>query len=77
MPAAISWSAGKDSYLALLQARAAGLEYRHLPVNGAFPTPEQIAAFATLAAQLPRPLLLFCRSGARSTKLYQAAQALR
>jgi uncharacterized protein (TIGR01244 family) len=58
-------------------ARAAGLEYRHLPVNGAFQTPEQIAAFATLAAQLPRPLLLFCRSGARSTKLYQAAQALR
>ena len=59
------------------QARAAGLEYRHLPVNGAFQTPEQIAAFATLAAQLPRPMLLFCRSGARSTKLYQAAQALR
>lgn len=58
-------------------ARAAGLEYRHLPVNGAFQTPEQIAAFATLAAQLPRPMLLFCRSGARSTKLYQAAQALR
>lgn len=57
-------------------ARAAGLEYRHLPVNGAFQTPEQIAAFAAIAAQLPRPLLLFCRTGARSTKLYQAAQAL-
>lgn len=57
-------------------AHAVGLEYRHLPVNGAFQTPEQIAAFAAMAAQLPRPLLLFCRSGARSTKLYQAAQAL-
>ena len=28
MPVAISWSAGKDSYLALLQARAAGLDVR-------------------------------------------------
>jgi uncharacterized protein (TIGR01244 family) len=58
-------------------ARAAGLEYRHLPVSGAYQSPEEIAAFAALAAELPRPLLMFCRSGARSTKLYQAAQALR
>jgi uncharacterized protein (TIGR01244 family) len=58
-------------------ARAAGLEYRHLPVSGAYQSPEQIAAFAELCAQLPRPMLLFCRSGARSARLYQAAQALR
>jgi uncharacterized protein (TIGR01244 family) len=57
-------------------ARAAGLEYRHLPVSGAYQSPEQIAAFAALAAELPRPMLMFCRSGARSTRLYQAAQAL-
>ena len=57
-------------------ASAAGLEYRHLPVSGSFQTPEQIAEFAALARALPRPLLLFCRSGARSAKLYQAAQAL-
>lgn len=58
-------------------ARAAGLEYHHLPVSGAYQSPEQIAAFAALAAELPRPMLMFCRSGARSTRLYQAAQALR
>lgn len=58
-------------------ARAVGLEYRHLPVSGAYQSPEQIAAFAALAAELPRPMLMFCRSGARSTRLYQAAQALR
>lgn len=58
-------------------ARAAGLEYRYLPVNGGYQSPEEIAAFAALAAELPRPMLLFCRSGARSTRLYQAAQALR
>lgn len=54
-------------------ARAAGLEYRHLPVDGAYQSPEEIAAFAQLLAELPRPLLAFCRSGARSTRLYQAA----
>ncbi|HEY9068372.1 MAG TPA: TIGR01244 family sulfur transferase [Burkholderiaceae bacterium] len=56
-------------------AHAAGLEYRFLPVNGAYQSPEQIAAFADLLAELPRPILAFCRSGARSTKLYIAATA--
>ncbi len=55
-------------------AHTAGLEYRHLPVDGAYQSPEQIAAFAKLLAELPRPLLLFCRSGARSTKLFMAAK---
>ena len=57
-------------------ARAAGLAYRHLPVDGGWQSPEEIAAFAQLLAELPRPLLAFCRSGARSTRLFMAAQAL-
>ncbi len=57
-------------------ARAAGLEYRFLPVDGGYQSPEEITAFADLLATLPRPLLAFCRSGARSTRLYMAAQAL-
>ena len=52
-------------------ATAAGLQYRHLPVAGGYQSPEEIAAFAALMAELPRPLLCFCRSGARSTKLFQ------
>jgi len=56
-------------------ARAAGLEYRHLPVAGGYQSPEEIAAMAKLLAELPRPLLMFCRSGARSSRLYQAAVA--
>ena len=56
-------------------ARAAGLEYRHLPVDGAYQSPQEIAAFAKLLAELPRPILAFCRSGARSTKLFMAATA--
>lgn len=55
-------------------AREAGLEYRHLPVAGGYQSPEEIAAFAQLLAALPRPILAFCRSGARSTKLYMAAK---
>ena len=54
-------------------ARAAGLEYRFLPVDGRWQSPEQIAECARLLRELPRPLLLFCRSGARSAKLFQAA----
>jgi uncharacterized protein (TIGR01244 family) len=54
-------------------ARAAGLEYRFLPVGSAFQSPEEIAAMARLIEELPRPMLMFCRSGARSTRLYQAA----
>lgn len=54
-------------------ARAAGLEYRHLPVDGGWQSPDEIEAFARLLAELPRPLLAFCRSGARSTRLFMAA----
>lgn len=57
-------------------AQAAGLEYRFLPVDSAYQSPEEIAAFAALLAALPRPILVFCRSGARSSRLYQAAAAL-
>lgn len=54
-------------------ALAVGLQYRWLPVDGGFQSQEQIAAFAQLLHELPRPLLAFCRSGARSTRLYQSA----
>jgi uncharacterized protein (TIGR01244 family) len=56
-------------------AHAAGLEYRFLPVDGGYQSPEEIAAFAALLAELPRPILAFCRSGARSGRLYSAAIA--
>lgn len=56
-------------------ALAAGLHYRHLPVDSGWQSPEQIAAFAELLKALPQPVLAFCRSGARSTRLYQQAVA--
>jgi uncharacterized protein (TIGR01244 family) len=57
-------------------AQAAGLQYRHLPVNGAYQSPEEVAAMAALLAELPRPVLAFCRSGARSTRLFALASSL-
>jgi uncharacterized protein (TIGR01244 family) len=57
-------------------AQAAGLVYRFLPVSGGYQSPEEIAACAQLLRELPRPLLMFCRSGARSMRLLAAATAL-
>ena len=37
--------------------------------------PDEIARFAELLATLPKPILVFCRSGARSSKLFAAATA--
>ena len=56
-------------------ALAAGLEYRWLPVAGGYQSPAEIAAFASLLLTLPRPLLAFCRSGARSARLFSASSA--
>ena len=57
-------------------ATVAGLEYRFLPVSGSYQSPEEIAAFARLMDELPRPVLAFCRSGARSSRLVAEAGKL-
>jgi uncharacterized protein (TIGR01244 family) len=53
-------------------AIAAGLVYAYLPVEPAEHTPDQIAGFAKLLKELPKPVLAFCRSGNRSSMLYRA-----
>jgi uncharacterized protein (TIGR01244 family) len=57
-------------------AQRAGVVHAYLPVDGANVQHNDIEAFARLLARLPKPVLAFCRSGARSRKLYLAAQAL-
>lgn len=54
-------------------ARAAGLAYAFLPVAPNLQTVEDVARFATLIAELPKPILAFCRTGTRSGKLARAA----
>jgi len=58
------------------EAEKLGLHYAYLPVvAGAF-TPAQVQEMARLLKTLPGPVLAFCRSGARSTNLYQLALQL-
>jgi protein tyrosine phosphatase (PTP) superfamily phosphohydrolase (DUF442 family) len=45
-------------------------------VHPAVQTPQEVARFAELLRELPTPILVFCRSGARSTKLFNAARGL-
>ncbi len=55
------------------EAERLGLNYVYHPVvAGAF-TPAQVQEMARLLKTLPGPVLAFCRSGARSTNLYQLA----
>jgi uncharacterized protein (TIGR01244 family) len=57
-------------------AKAAGLEYAFLPVASGYQSPEEIARFAELMQELPKPILVFCRTGTRSSRLYVQAQQL-
>ena len=57
-------------------AGAAGLEYVFLPVQSAYQTPDEIARMHDLLQRLPKPVLGYCRSGARTGNLFHAAQAL-
>ncbi len=67
---------GQPTSAALQEAAlAAGLSYAHLPVQPSVQTAEEIARFAELLAELPKPILAFCRSGTRSGRLYRAATA--
>ena len=56
-------------------ARAAGLAYAFLPVASGYQSPDEIARFAELIESMPKPILAFCRSGARSGRLVRAALA--
>jgi sulfide:quinone oxidoreductase len=57
-------------------AQAAGLEIRYIPVYHDRPDPDLPQRFADAVAELPQPVLAYCRSGARSNALAQAASAL-
>jgi uncharacterized protein (TIGR01244 family) len=57
-------------------AEAAGLRYEFLPVQSGFQTPAEIARMYELLEALPKPVLGYCRSGARTSNLFRAAKAL-
>jgi uncharacterized protein (TIGR01244 family) len=57
-------------------ARAAGLDYRHIPVAGGF-SPEKVEAMAEAIDACSGKLLAFCKSGTRSTFLWALAEGRR
>ncbi len=66
---------GQPRFATVAEAAAqAGLQARHLPVVSGQMTEAQVQAMAQLLQELPGPVLAYCRSGARSTQLWQMAQ---
>jgi len=57
-------------------ARAAGIAAHQIAFGGEGPHPGQAAELARLLAAHDGKVLLYCRSGARSTTLYNLARAL-
>jgi len=51
-------------------ARAAGLEFRYIPVVSGQITQQDVDDQAAALEALPKPVLAYCRSGARCTNLY-------
>ncbi|QWE05286.1 TIGR01244 family sulfur transferase [Polynucleobacter sp. JS-JIR-II-50] len=53
------------------EAEKLGLNYAYLPVVPSAINVDQVREMARLLRTMPGPVLAFCRSGARSTNLYQ------
>jgi len=58
-------------------ARAAGLEFRYIPVISGQITMENVEDQAAALDSLPGPVLAYCRSGARCTNLFGMVQQKR
>jgi len=58
-------------------ARDAGLEFRYIPVISGQMTQENVDDQAAALAELPTPVLAYCRSGTRCTNLYALIQQQR
>jgi uncharacterized protein (TIGR01244 family) len=57
-------------------ALAVGLHFAYLPVISGQITRDQVLEMAALLEELPKPVLAYCRSGARSANLFHLTQQL-
>ena len=57
-------------------ARAHGLHFYHLPFSGAELSPTLARQFAQMLGDAPKPILLYCRTGTRSTMIFRMALEL-
>lgn len=53
-------------------AKAAGMAYVHFPVASLMISSEQVSRYHALCADLPHPIVAFCKSGGRANALFQA-----
>ena len=51
------------------------LEFRYQPVSGAFITDDDVLTHRDLLDKLPKPILSYCRSGTRCSKLWALTQS--
>jgi uncharacterized protein (TIGR01244 family) len=58
------------------RAQELGIETAHIPVSGP-PTADAVRAMVDALDELPKPMLGYCRSGNRSTIIYQQTAHLR
>ncbi len=58
-----------------LAARAAGLEFRYLPVTPGIVTEATATAFGQALVELPGPVFAYCRTGTRSATLWSLSEA--
>jgi uncharacterized protein (TIGR01244 family) len=56
-------------------AEKAGLRYEFLPVVSGQFTEQNVVEFARQVAELPKPILTFCRTGTRCANLWALVQA--
>ena len=57
-------------------SRVADVDYVYQPVVAGQITELDVRAFANHFNELPKPILMFCRSGNRSNNLYQLAKQM-
>ncbi len=57
-------------------AEELGVAFVHFPIDPKSITKQGVEAFAKVCDELERPLLIFSRSGARSTKTWEMAEAM-
>ena len=55
-------------------AKDAGIEVRDIPFTAGSMSDENVEDFRKALDELPHPVLAYCRSGSRSSLIYEAAQ---
>jgi sulfide:quinone oxidoreductase len=68
---------GQPDFAVIAQAASTlGMQAHHVPAVSGQVTPEHARILARLLQETPGPVLAYCRSGARSSTMWQLAQGM-